>query len=293
MNLRAGRSLFLLGLTALAAQGAFAEVDPNSQSQANSKTLYERVAEKGILNYFGVYRGAGLNDPGNGFTPLPDGTLDASSPQSIENVVTAGYKFNKDTSLAILAHFYYYPGPKPANTSSGFQNLDPIIQFEQKNLINSNGLKLTGRLWFEIPVSSYDRPLPANNLTAITTTGILSYDVGKTGLTVGLWGYLRGYIASASTPDTARSYKIYLAPNVNYQFSKKVAATLWVDLIQATRNGNTGFISGMTNDNMDVQPGINWDITKNISLNPYFNIYPGNLTLKATSFQANLSARAF
>lgn len=294
MKFQKGRSTILCGLAALVTQAAYAEVDPNAQTQANTQSVYERIADKAILNYYGVYRGSSLNDPGGALTPLGDGTLDTSGPQSIESLVTLGYKFNKDTTASIIAHFYYYPGIKPDGTSEGFQNLDPIIQFERKNLINSNGLKLTGRLGFELPLSGYDRLVSAKDLTAVTATGILSYDVPKTSLTVGLFGYIRGYIPTASTPDDARTYKLYVAPNMNYQISPTVAATLWVDLVQATRNGNApGFIGGLQGDYVDIQPGINWDITKNISLNPFFNIYPANLTLKATSFQAALSARAF
>lgn len=294
MKFRTGRNAVLCGLAIITTQVAFAEVDPNGQTQTSAQSTYERIGEKTILNYFGVYRGGSINDPGNGLTPNAKGVLDNSSPQSIENLLTLGYKFNPETNLALIGHFYYYPGLKPDGSSAGFQNYDPTIQFEKKNIINRNGFKLTGRLGVELPLSGYDRPVQDGDLTAITATSVFSYDVPKTNLTLGVFAYLRGYIPGADVKDSARSYKIYAAPNLNYQISQKVAATLWIDLLQLTRNGNSpGFIGGMTNDYMDIEPGISWDITKNISINPYFNIYPSSLTLKATSFQATLIARAF
>ena len=44
---------------------------------------------------------------------------------------------------------------------------------------------------------------------------------------------------------------------------------------------------------VDIEPGINWDITPNISVNPYLNIYPNSLTMNATSINMILTAKAF
>ena len=293
MKITKNSCAILCGVATLLSQAAFADIDPGATSGATNRSLYEKVSDKMILNYWGMYRGAALSNPGNGLTPLPDGGPDSSTPQGIENIITTAYKFDANTSLGVLTHFYYYPGLKPEDTSATFQFYDPIIQFEKKNIINSNGFRLTGRLWLDLPLSPYDRLRQDKDLFAVSTIGILSYDVPKTALTVGLFGYLRAYIGRADMTDTARTYKVYIAPNASYQISKTVSATLWVDLIQGTRSANSGFITGFSNYAVDIQPGINWDITKNISFNPFLNIYPGALTLQATSIQATLTAKAF
>ena len=72
-----------------------------------------------------------------------------------------------------------------------------------------------------------------------------------------------------------------------------MAATLWVDLIQAKHFKGLGGPLNMTNDPWDIEPGISWDITRYLTLNPIINIYPSTPTLAATSLQAVLIAKAF
>jgi hypothetical protein len=49
----------------------------------------------------------------------------------------------------------------------------------------------------------------------------------------------------------------------------------------------------MNNDLMDLEPGINWDVNRYLSVNPILNIYPSNLTLASTSIQAVLIGKVF
>jgi hypothetical protein len=263
-----------------------------TSTTTTKKPVLERLSEIGTLNYFGVYRGASLSNLGNTMQPAVSGSP-SNSPQSIESTLTAGYKVNPDLVVGAMGHFYYYPVGNPVGTGQDLQMLDPILTVNQSNIVNAHGFKLAGRYSAHLPLTKVDT-LQTNNLaTALTTTWISSYEVPNTTLTVGLFGYLRGYVPTENAGPSVLTYKVYLAPNANYQLSKTVALTLWVDLLQITRNRGTGFISGMTNDVVDIEPGINWDLTKNVSLNPVINIYPTHPTLASTSLQAFIIARAF
>jgi hypothetical protein len=121
----------------------------------------------------------------------------------------------------------------------------------------------------------------------------LLYDVPKTKLTLGLYSYVTAYIPGPNVAETHRTLKLIMAPNANYQITKSFAATVWVDAIQVIRKNHTGFFSGMNNPDMDIEPGVNWDINQYLSFNPFLNIYPSHPTLNATSFQAVLAGKLF
>ena len=114
-----------------------------------SASTFDKVSEKLLLNYWGYYQGAAVNDPGNAFAPNVDGTTDTSSAQVIENIVNAGTHLDKDTNLYVGIHSFYYPrgkadGDGNVEGSADIQMLDPAIVLTRANLINTGGLKLKG-----------------------------------------------------------------------------------------------------------------------------------------------------
>lgn len=261
-------------------------------TEVSEKSVYDKLSEKVALVYFGIYRGASINNLGNTYQPDTSGNLDPTSPQSLESYVTAGYKLDKDTIVGVTTHFMYFPTMTPTtatqNGQSGMdvQMLDPALMISRANMIDSNGFKLKGLLYVTAPATSNDYLAHHDESLIIAPTIVASWDIPRTKWTLGLYGYVADYVPNSSTQDSARSYKIYAAPNANYQFAKTVAATMWVDLVQATRSYNTPFIGGLDNPTMDIEPGINWDVNSHLSINPILNIYPGDPTLASTSLQA-------
>ena len=293
------RFALLLSISGGMGSLAAADTQVDSVSTSSAGSVLDKVSEKAALSYFGVYRGASLSDPGNSLQPAVDGALDPTSPQSVENLVTAGYRINKDAMVGVITHFYYFPtvfpatSGQPVKSGQDLQMWDPILTLSKANIFASGGFKAKGTLNVQLPMSSADVLVRNNLATSISPSLSATYDVPGSHLSVGMFGYVKAYIPTESASDTVRTYVVYLAPNFNYQLSQKVAATLWVDLIQATRKKGTGFLSGLSNPDADLEPGVSWDITKNITLNPILNIYPSHLTLASTSFQALLIAKAF
>jgi hypothetical protein len=272
-------------------------VDNVSQSSAGSST-YQKLKDMFQASYFGDYRGGNPGQYGNGLQPGTDGNPDSTSPQGIESYVTTGYKFAPDWMAGVTSHFFYNETDStgPGLESAGFRMLNPSIVISKANLINSNGFKLKGYIYGQIPVSNYDYiSVPGRNMvTSIQPTANLTYDIKGTRWTLGLYNYITAYIPGSNTPDGLRTYKLYQAPYVNYQMTPTVAATLWVDLFQITRKQGTPFITGMDNYMPDLEPGVNWDVIPGyLSLNPMLNIYPGHATLASTSFQMVIVGSAF
>lgn len=292
---------FIFGIRAVLAGVAFlfigstswAAIQPLGVISEDNVTLYEKISKSVALTYFGLYKGSPINDLTNSRQPNSSGEIDPSSPQSVENLLTFGYKVKPDLVVGIVGHFLYFPVGNPVGKGQNVQMLDPMLLIQKNNLINSGGFRLNGKLLVYLPLTSGDA-LQRNHLaTAISPTLTASYDVPNTHLTLAAYGFVRGFIPKADSLDDALTYKLYFAPNLSYQLSKTVAGTLWVDLLSAARYRGTSFFTGMETDTVDVQPGISWDITKSININPVLNIYPKNPTLASTSFQVYLSAKAF
>jgi hypothetical protein len=270
-----------------------AEVPQNTSTATTEKPLLERLSEIGTLSLYSVYSGSPLSNLSSSYQPSSDGTLDVTSPQVFDTTLTTGYRLSKNSFAGVVNHFKYYPVGNPVGNGQTVHLMDPILYVSRSKLVDYKGVVVDGRLTAQLPLSSKDG-LQANHLaSAVSAVFNTHYDVPTTKLTMGLFGYLRGYIATAQSPLDAPTYKIYLAPYANYQLTKKIAATLWIDLLSATRRAGSGFFSGLTAGEVDIEPGLNFDITDNISINPVLNLFPGHLTLASTSVMAFLTAKAF
>jgi hypothetical protein len=295
-------------ITTSNASANIAATDNVSQLNANVST-YQWLHKNIEMSYFGVYRGAALGDLGNSYQPNLQGNPDPSfGAQGVESFITTGYKFGEDKTwmIGMNTHFFYNAAAQPSpvagqQINAGIEMLNPSIELTKSNIINSNGWKLKGYLFGQLPVSQYDvigsAVSPgAGGITAIEVAGNLTYDIPGTRWTVGYYTYITNYIyAPSSTNATGyRTIKYYGAPNANYQITPTVAGTLWIDGLQVTRAQGTPFLGGLSNYTTDIEPGIAWDIIPgNLTVNPVINFYPGYPTLAATSVQAVIIGRAW
>jgi len=291
-----------VSLTLAAALFAFArfssaDVTPTSTAQPldNDPDYFSKHA---VLNYWGYWTGGALtSDFMNEATPGDQtGVLDPTDPQHLENLITVGWKPNPDTTVGAIAHFMVYPVGETAGQNLGFQAQmrDPGLVLSQAKLINSDGVTLTGKVFSYLGVFSpgYHDLQAIGDMVSIVPTAVLSWDIPKTRFNVGVYGQIAGYIPRPNSVDPRR-YKIYIAPNGSYQITKSVQATMWVDLIQATHKDSQGAFTGMSEPDMDVEPGIGWDLNSHITLNPCINIYPGHMTMASTSFQMVIIGKTF
>src|SRR5687767_8797681 len=127
----------LFGVTILANNMVRADTTVDPVTTTANTSVMDVLSEKAVLSYFGIYRGAPLGDLSNSLQPTPAGQLDPSSPQSIENLVTAGYKIDKDLMVGVLGHFNYFPIGNPVGTGQNLQMLDPVLMVQKSNMIKA------------------------------------------------------------------------------------------------------------------------------------------------------------
>jgi hypothetical protein len=286
-----GSTLFLV-LGWVYPRDGWGEGEPIEVSQ-ESTSVYESIAKSAVINFNGLYRGAALSDLGNSRQPGPPGQVDPNSPLSMVEFAHGGYKVRPDLITGLVAHFFYFPVGNPVGTGQDIQMLDPMLLLQKNNLVNSGGFSLHGKCTLYLPLTNADTLRQEKLLTALSPILTATYEVPHTELTLAAYSYLRVYVPGTATESSAPDYRFYFAPNLSYQLSKEVAATLWVDLLTATHPRSSPLFAGVATDRVDFQPGFSWNISKSINLNPVLNIYPAHPTLASTSIQAYLSARAF
>src|SRR4051812_38767782 len=93
----------------------------------SESSFFSRLRPKLSILYLGVYRGSPLNDITGSYQPAPTGGLDFTAPQSVENLLTLGYKLDPDWVTGVIGHFYYFPIGNPAGSGHDIQMWDPIL----------------------------------------------------------------------------------------------------------------------------------------------------------------------
>ena len=302
----------LIAVALLSATASFADttttapVSAGNQSVAQeSPSTWQTLNEKAVLALWAQHHGPSLS--GFDARNQPDDvTATGGGPQYTEGVVTAGWKVNKDTMIGAIAHFnlFFDGGPSgpqyDANGQGGshgldMQMLDPALVIRHTLIHdNGNGLSMNGYLYTYLGFtqrSAHDLRA-TEDLMSISPTLNLNWDIPGTKVSLGAYGYVRGYIPRGGAADP-RLYKLNFCPNANWQFSKTVGANVWVDLVQATHKQSQNGLFNMTEPNADIEPGINWDISPKFALNPMLNIYPANPTLATTSLFVTVVGRLF
>lgn len=248
---------------------------------------HDRVA----LSYFGVYAGPALSRPGDGGT-INTTTLDYddTSPQNLYSQFKLDYNLTPNVFIGPVVNFYLIPVPNQDH----FQMSDSGLRIGHKQILHTDNLNLMADFRVMAPLRpSYrarDERLDLQSLEVFT------YTLPKTKWTLGVVGfhYFQVYGGGAPTrdpldPKDPRDLNMYFAPNVSYQFTKTVAATLYYELYPYhVLNGSWLSYSA---DPADIAPGINWDITPTLSINPQVLIYPSRLSWNTLSPLLYVSAK--
>jgi hypothetical protein len=279
--------------TGTSSQGKITDAVVTSAASANSISDPQNVSAvgvstgttDGILSKFTarvdeVYYGASLGGLGDANQPNDINKNAAGDPVFIRSNASLGYKVSPDLVAGGVARVDYLP-------KNGNDTLweDAYLRLMAPKLINKGNLTAVGDLRFYVPTSHLSRE---NGLmTGITTRFVPSYTPTGSRFTFGTifshtWYVHDGRVDSVNpTATTAWSSEFYVGPNLSYQISPKVALTALYEF-DAVRMANASGLLNYTSDThtangyTDFEPGVNVDITPNIYINPFLNMYPGS-----------------
>lgn len=255
---------------------AVSEASVPEEVSKDFRSFKERLS----LSYFGAYYGPGLGQQ-NDYTPAADGTN--GDVQNLDGVITTGYKVSRRIFTGVGIPLIY----TPLREEKGVTMPNLFLKVADSEFLKRGQFKMSIASRFYLPTNSDSRE--SGFVTGVRVEQNLTYDFKKAPLTLGLYTYERQYFYN-SNATKGTPLALYAAPYLSYQFASRVAATLWIDLIQL-KQAKGKSITEMENASVDVQPGVNWDVNDKLSVNPYINLYPGNLTADSSSLGLIVSAK--
>lgn len=273
------KGMLALGFILLVrAEGVWAADDERTEPLARSVTEVEKMGESDTsddsgsdgsffshfnMNYFGVFFGPSIKSPSS-YQPDTPGVTDTKRPVILKNFLGLNYNIDGQYSAGVTAYWTYRPV-----LGQQLEMQDPFVRFADNSIFQVGNLNLYGDVRVHLPVSAISR---ANHLFGgIQTVSALTFEIPDTRLTAALYGSARTNFYGKN--GFGNDIEVYLSPNLTYQLSPKVALTLMYEMQASHTFGGKAF--SFNNDGTDLQPGVSWDITPTLNVNPYLNITTG------------------
>ena len=239
----------------------------------------ESVAEEGSeiekqinINYFGIFYGPALQGT-NSYQPAPGGQSDRDLPVILKNFLNVGHNLSEMVTVTATAYWVAQP---VLDKNLEFQ--DPFVRASYNSILHWRGFNLYGDVRGHVPATAVSQQ---NDLVfGLQTFQALTYGVPESRFLYGLYASERRNFFG--NEGYGNDVELYFALNMNYQFAPTLTTTL---LFEVQRNHAYGdFRKGFYDNGTDIQPGISWDITPQIMVNPYLNILLGqSVSLRSTS----------
>jgi hypothetical protein len=191
-----------------------------------------------------------------------------------------------------VVNFYFNPISGTGQTL--FNMSDSGVRIGDKQIYHSEHLNFMADLRVMAPLRPSYR---ANDEQVdIQSLQVLSWDVPKTKWNLGVLGFHYYQLYGSGVPiknpmmaNAPRDLTMYIAPNATYQFAKTVGATLFVEFYPYHVLNRSWF--EFASDPMDIAPGISWDITPTINVNPQLLMYPARFSFNTLSPLVYITAK--
>ena len=241
----------------------------------------EDLTGKFSANYFAILYGSSIQSPGE-FQPSPFGERDPSRPMELKNFAGVSYNLDKDTAITPTAYWSWYAGEQQ------FTMNDPFLRISRANVIDTTYFNLYSDLRIHIPVSSDSQS--DKLVTGLQTFQSLAFQVGQTPLALGLYASVR--VNFFGDQGLGNDLELYMGPNLFFQIARHMSLTLLYEEQVNHQYGAKPF--HFWTPGSDLEPGVAWDVTSNLMINPYFNLNTGGqIALSTTSFGMMLNWRMF
>ncbi|MCM0606821.1 MAG: hypothetical protein KA715_12095 [Xanthomonadaceae bacterium] len=283
-------------LALLTASVAQADVTPAGIEQSESSTgISETKMEPGFIetlgktigiNYYGLVNGPSIGETNQRTTNLYSSDQNGNAtPMNLYNEFRLDIKTGKRFNVRLNNRFDIYPTTDSNRTGddSGF-----VLRNFRYGIVgllidpNAGGFSMASSMVLELPTSQGSQA--AQMLVAPRIS--LNPNVDLPGTRWSLGAFLTGetFFYLANNP-TNRDVFLYFGPYANYRLTDNLQATFQIDA--STNHRVSGLFAP---DPTDIQLGVNWDVSKKFSFNPFVQIFPENISLRSMFLGANISA---
>ncbi len=247
---------------------------PVGTSQAENSSVF---SEKLYTDFATTYHGSSLAEPDSSRALNNEGKLGLPSTVNFDSEIGMGYKLGETLRFGAVVPFLLVPAP-----GDNFILGDAGIKLSQRDTLNWRGVHLSTNIILQAPTSDYSKFRRMD--VGIKTTPSLRYDVPNSSITIGAWNELKEYLGATKGP----TFKIWTLPYAKLQMNRSLALQVSYELhLRHIANSDTA----LSHYQHDLQPGLIWNITRSISVNPYLQFYSLNSIRAAnTGFATYINA---
>jgi hypothetical protein len=272
---------------AIVTSSASANTVGESNVDANALSGNQELS-KWSVRFDSIYFGASVSDPG-GLNSPSDTSQDGGQADRvfIRNQPALGYFITPDLLVGAVTRVDLFPTHQ---VDYGFE--DSYLRLQAPKLVNRGDFNMLGDFRVYLPTAQYQQ----NNgeVFGIQTRVVPSYVIPNSRWTLAMVLYHQWTFHSSKVDEVdayaknAYDSEIYAGPNVSYQLTPTLAFTALYefDAVQLANTPVGTYISDTHSSNgyTDFEPGLSWDVTPNVNISPFLNMYPGsNMSLDTTS----------
>jgi hypothetical protein len=267
--------------TAGSSYSAPSQYGTSQGSGASGSTLSDDgLAGELSAEFFAVFYGPSIGKP-SAYQPTPYGEKDIEHPVVLRNFLGVGYNVTDEIAITPTASWLWSPIGR-----SVFTLQDPYIRVSHSSVWSTSITNLYSDFRVHLPITRLSQD--ERMLLGVQTFNSFVMDVPGTSLSVGTYASARmnffGKMAYGN------DLELYLAPNLNYQYSDNASVILVYEMNAVHVLGTQAW--QLENSGTALQPGMAWLVTDRLMLNPYLNIATGGrVSLSSTSIGLNLSLR--
>jgi hypothetical protein len=248
-------------------------------------TLGRTPLDSMYLSFFSTFHGGSLNEPTSAQTVNRLGLQNTKPGQytniNLDSEVGAGYRISKRYQAGVVVPFIFIP-------VYGRQTIlgDVGVKVSDHDFANIGGAKITANLIVQAPTSDGSKEKGQN--WALKSTPSVRYNVPRSNFTLGSFGELKGYFGVEKPGE--KTFKLWMGPYARYNLNDSFALNVLYEMEYRHDLDQRGYLT-LTNHQTDLQPGIVWNITPKVMLNPYLQIFTTNrVSADTTAVGAVMSA---
>ncbi|MCM2321911.1 MAG: hypothetical protein NDJ90_01470 [Oligoflexia bacterium] len=242
-------------------------VSPVGQSEAVATPRRKKYN----LLYYSIFYGPSLKGASR-YQPDSRGVPDPDRPVQLRNYLGIAMNLTDALSVIPTGQFTW-----EASGNSRLALRDPFLRISHSKLINTEYVNLYGDVRFHFPVTTISRE--NDMLAGVQSFQALTWQVGRSPVAMTLFGSVRyNYFGKQGYGN---DFEGYLAPFLSYQLRNNLSFTLLYEMEGSHFFGNRP--GQFTSLGSDLEPGFNWEITPNLAVNPFLNVYPQELSLRSSS----------
>ncbi len=225
------------------------------------------------LNYFGIFNGPSIKRPSS-YQPDLNGKPDPTRPIVMRSFLGLGYALTDDVILSGNAYWNMQP-----ILGQETEMMDPFVKLSHRSIWSYGNFNLYGDVRVHLPFSKLSKINDAKY--GLQSVQSLTYYIPQITSFVGIVASER--FNAFGGRGWGNDLDLYVAPNFYYYFIPNMAFTFLLEFQGSHTFGARPFKFNL--DGADIEPGINWDVSSQLSFNPYVHIpLNANNTSNAISY---------